>query len=71
MQVTVSVVIMRLKVSAALMQVAVSTANMWVATFIVIAAGYLRLKLCMWHFLQSIITMTVSTLIMQVTVSAM
>ena len=41
MQVTVSVVIMRLKVSAALMQVAVSTKNMWVATFIVIAAGCL------------------------------
>ena len=64
-QVTVSVVIMQLEVSGAHMQVTVSAANMWVTIFIVIMQMESLLQLCRWYFLQCIMHMTVSVVIMQ------
>ena len=60
MQVTVSVAIMQLEVSAAHMQVTVSAASMQMAIFIVIKIRY---------FLQCLMHMTVSIVIMQGTLS--
>ena len=51
------------------MQVTVSAVNMWVTIFIVITQVGPLLQLCRQHFLQCIIHMTVSILIMQVNVS--
>ena len=48
------------------MQVTVSAANMWVTIFIVIMQMESLLQLCRWHFLQCIMHMTVSIVIMQV-----
>ena len=66
MEVTISVAVMQLEVSAALMQVTVSAANMWVTIFIVIVQRESLLQLCRWYFLQWIMHMTVSIVIMQV-----
>ena len=68
MQVTVSVAVMQLEVSEAHIQVTVSATNMWVTIFIVIMQmGESLLPLCWWYFLQCIMNMTVSIVIMQVT----
>ena len=58
---------MQLEVSAALMQVTVSAANMWVSIFIVIVQRESLLQLCRWYFLQRIMHVIVSVVIMQVT----
>ena len=63
-QVTVSVAIIQLEVSAAFVQVKVSVANMWVTVFIESLLQSYR-----WYFLQCIMHMTSSIVIMQVTVS--
>ena len=67
MQVTVSAAVMQLEVSAVHMQVTVSAANMWVTIFIVIMQMGVSVQLCRWYFLQCIMHMAVSIVIMQVT----
>ena len=68
--VNLPVAIMQLEVFAAHMQVTVSAANMWVTIFIVIMLmGESLLQLCRWYFLQYIMHMIVSIVIMQVTLS--
>ena len=68
MRVAVSVAIMQLEVSATLMSVKISAANMWVTIFIeIIQVGESLLQSCRWYFLQCIMHMTISIVIMQVT----
>ena len=68
-KVTVSIAIMQLEVSATLMQVKISAAYMWVTIFIEIMPVEFLLQSCRWYFLQCIMHMTISIVIMQVAVS--
>ena len=69
MKVTFSVAIMQLEVSATLIQVNVSAANMWVTIFLEIMQGVSLLQSCRCYFLQCIMHMTISIIIMLVAVS--
>ena len=69
MKVTVFVAIMQLEVSATLMQVSVSAANMWVTIFMeIMQRGVSLLQSCRCYFLQCIMHVTISIIIMQVAV---
>ena len=68
MKVTVSIAIMQLEVSATFIQVKISAANMWVTFFIEIMQVGVS-ETIMLYFLQCIMHMTISTVIMQVAVS--
>ena len=63
MKVTVSVAIMQFEVSATLMQVKISAANMWVTILKLYRSDFL-LQSCRWYFLQCIMHMTFSIVIM-------
>ena len=65
-QVTVSVAIVQLEAFVAHMQVSVSAGNMWVVIFVLIMQiREFLLQLCRWYFLQFIMHITVSIVIMQ------
>ena len=68
MKATVSVAVMQLEVSATLMQVKIFAANMWV-TILLKLCRWSLLQSCRWYFLQCIMHMTISIVIMQVAVS--
>ena len=68
-QVTVSVAIMQLENSGAHMQVTVFAAKMCLTIFVVILKMGVSVELCRWYFLQCIMHMTVSVVIMQVSLS--
>ena len=51
------------------MQVEVSVTNMWGKIFVVIMQVGVSVKLCKWYFLQCIMYMTVSIVLIQASVS--
>ena len=69
MKVTFSVAIMQFEVSATLIQENVSAANMWVTIFWKLCRGVSLLQSCKCYFLQCIMHMTISIIIMLVAVS--
>ena len=73
MNMTVSVAIMQLDISATLLQVKVSAANMWVTILLKFCRweSVAIMQSCRWYFLQCIMYMTISIVIMHVAVSVL